>query len=107
MIGTYEGVISRKNFKTSPFRKVIENLFTLGQKYKDEGNDLMRNLVKLFVNSLYGVQIRKKSNESYECKSQNWMEIESDDKVVDYWKLPNGNYIVKSKETMVQMVTMT
>ena len=33
---TYEGVIYREDFKISPFRKVIEKLFTLKQKYKDE-----------------------------------------------------------------------
>ena len=42
----YEDVIYRENFKMSPSRKVIEKLFDLRQKYKDEGNDLMHNLVK-------------------------------------------------------------
>ena len=32
----YEGVIYRKNFKISPFRKGIENLFALRQNYKDK-----------------------------------------------------------------------
>ena len=31
-----EGVIYRENFKISTFRKVIEKLFALRQKYKDE-----------------------------------------------------------------------
>ena len=35
VIEIYEGVIYRENFKISLFRKVIENLFTLRQKYKD------------------------------------------------------------------------
>ena len=35
-IKIYEGFIYRENFKISPIRKVIERLFTLGQKYKDE-----------------------------------------------------------------------
>ena len=39
LIQIYEGVIYRKNFKISPFRKVIEELFTSKQKYKDEHND--------------------------------------------------------------------
>ena len=47
----YEGVIYRKNFKMSPFRKVIEKVFALRQKYKDELNDLMQGLVKLIMNS--------------------------------------------------------
>ena len=36
VIEIYEGVIYRENFKVSPFRKVVEKLFALRQKYKDE-----------------------------------------------------------------------
>ena len=64
VIEIYEGVIYRENFKISPFRKVIEKLFALRQKYKDELNDLMQGLVKLIMNSLYGVQIRKDFDQS-------------------------------------------
>ena len=39
VIKIYEGVLYRENFKISPFRKVIEKLFALRQKYKDEKND--------------------------------------------------------------------
>ena len=98
VIEIYQGVIYRENFKISPFRKVIEQLFSLRQKYKDEHKDLMQRLVKLIMNSLYGVQIRKDINQSYNCKSQHWMEMEYDENVLDYWKLPNGNYIVKLKK---------
>ena len=98
VIEIYEGVIYRENFKISPFRKVIEKLFALRQKYKDEKNDLMQGLVTLIMNSLYGVQIRKDINESYHCKSEIWMKSEFDENVLDYWKLPNGNYIVKMKK---------
>ena len=98
VIEFYEGVIYRENFKTSPFRRVIEKLFALRQKYKDEHNDLMQGLVKLIMNSSYGVQIRKDINESYNCKSENWMKTEFDENVLEYWKLPNGNYIVKMKK---------
>ena len=44
------------------------------------------------MNSLYGVQIRRDINETYHCKS------DFDENVLDYWKLPNGNYIVKMKK---------
>ena len=98
VIEIYEGVIYREDFKVSPFRKVIEKLFALRQKYKDEKNDLMQGLVKLIMNSLYGVQIRRDINESYHCKSETWMKTEFDENVLDYWKLPNGNYIVKMKK---------
>ena len=63
VVEIYEGVIYRENFKVSPFRKVIEKLFSLRQNYKDEKNDLMQGLVKLIMNSLYGVQIRRDINE--------------------------------------------
>ena len=98
VIEIYEGVIYRENFKVSPFRRVIEKLFGLRQKYKDEKNDLMQGLVKLIMNNLYGVQIRKDINESYSCKSETWMKTEFDENVLEYWRLPNGNYIVKMKK---------
>ena len=98
VIEIYESVIYRENFKVSPFRKDIEKLFVLRQKYKDEKNDLMQGLDKLITNSLYGVQIRRDINESYYCKSENWMKTEFDENILDYWKLPNGNYIVKMKK---------
>ena len=68
------------------------------QKYKDEKNDLMQKLIKLIMNSLYGVQIRRDINESYYCESETWMKTEFDEKVLDYWKLTNGNYIGKMKK---------
>ena len=98
VIQIYEGVIYRENFKVSPFRKVIEKLFVLRRKYKDEKNELMQGLVKLIMNSLYGVQIRKDINESYHCKSETRMKTEFDENVLDYWRLTNGNYIVKMKK---------
>ena len=58
----------------------------------------MQKLVKLIMTSLYGVQIRKDNDQSYKCKSQHWMETEYDENVLDYWRLPNGNYIVKLKK---------
>ena len=94
----YEGVDFRENFKISPFRKVIEKLFALRQKYKGEHKVLMLRLVKIIMNRLYGVQICKDIDQSYKCESQHWMETEYDENVLDYWKLPNGNYIVKLKE---------
>ena len=58
----------------------------------------MQRLVKLIMNSLYGVQIRRDINESYYCKSEIWMKTEFDENVLEYWKIPNGNYIVKMKK---------
>ena len=98
LVQIYEGMIYRENFKISPFRKVIEKIFALKQKYKDKKNDLMQKLIKLIMNSLYGVQIRRDINESYYCKSETWMKTEFDENLLDYWKLTNGNYIVKMKK---------
>ena len=72
-------------------------MFALRQKYKGEHNDLMQGLVTLIKKSLYGVQLRKDIDHSYRCKSQHWMEAEYDEKVLDYWRLPNGIYIVQFK----------
>ena len=95
IIEIYEGVIYRENFKISPFRKVIDILFKLRQKYKDENNEVMQLLVKLLMNSLYGENIRKDIEEKFTCKSEMWMETEYDERVKDYWKISNINYIVK------------
>ena len=34
-------------------------------------------------------------------KSELWTETENDGNVLEYWKLPNGNYILKLKKAMV------
>ena len=68
----------------------------LRQNYKHEGNDLLQGSVILIMNSLYGVQNRK-NIEFFECISQNRMETEYDDNVLDYWRLAYGNYIMKLK----------
>ena len=94
VIEIYEGVIYRENFEVSPFRKIIDILFALRQKYKDEGNDVMQLLVKLLMNSLYGENIRK-DIEKFSCKSEYWMMTEYDERVKDYWKISGNNYIVK------------
>ena len=82
VIEKYEGVIYRETFKISSFRKVIEKLFGLRQKYEDEKIDLMHGLVKLIMNSLYGVQIRRDINESYYCKSETWMKTEFEENML-------------------------
>ena len=59
VIEIYKGVIYREKLKTSPFRKNIDKLFALRQKYKKENNEVMQLLVKVLMNSPYGEQIRK------------------------------------------------
>ena len=77
------------------FRKVIDKLFALRQKYKDEKNDVMRLLVKFLMNSSYGEQTRKDIEESFACKPEVWMMSEYDERVKKYWKISDGNYNVK------------
>ena len=48
LIRIYEGVIYRKNLKTSPFRNQGK-LFGFGQNYKDKRSDLLQGLVKLLM----------------------------------------------------------
>ena len=98
VVEIFEGVIYRENFKVSPFKKVIDKLFELRQKYKDENNDVMQLLVKFFMNSLYSEQIRKDNEESYLCKSENWMLTEYDERVLDYQTIKNVKYTVKMKD---------
>ena len=64
VIQNNKGVIYWENFKISPSKEVFEKLFALRQKYKDEGNDLMQGLVKIIMNGLFGVQIRRDIIES-------------------------------------------
>ena len=58
----------------------------------------MQDLIKLVMNSLYGVQIRRDIDEFYKCKSEHWMRTEYDEIVLEYWRLPIGTYIVKFKK---------
>ena len=95
IIQIYEGVIYRENFEVSPFRRVIDILFKLRKKYGDENNDVMKLLVKLLMNSLYGENIRRDIEEKFACKSEMCMQTEYDERVKDYWKLSGINYIVK------------
>ena len=94
MIEIFEGIIDRGNFKISPFIKDIEKLFASIREYQHKSNDLTQNFVNFFMHSIYGVQIRKDNSELYKCKSQNWIETEYKGKALDYWRLPNGNYVV-------------
>ena len=98
VVEIYEGVIYRENYKVNPFSKVIDILFELRQKYKEENNGVMQLLVKLIMNSLYGEFLRKDILESYQCKSEMWMQTEYDERVLDYQKINHENYIVKMKD---------
>ena len=98
VIEIYEAVIYRENYKVSPFKKGIDKLFELRQKYKEENFEVMQLSIKIIMNSLYGEFLRKDILESYQCKSEMWMMTEYDERVLDYQKINHGNYIVKMKD---------
>ena len=50
------------------------------------------------MNSLYGEQVRKDIEESFECNSEAWMMGEYDERVLDYRKIHFRNYIVKMRD---------
>ena len=58
----------------------------------------MQLLVKLTMNALYGDFLRKDITESYQRKSEMWMETKYDERVLDYQKINYGKYIVKMKD---------
>ena len=37
-------------------------------------------------------------NDSHNCKPEYWMQTEFDENVLDYWRLPNRNYIVRMRK---------
>ena len=47
------------------------------------------------MNSIYGQTIRRDIEDEFCCKTEYWMKTEYDERVKDYWKLPNGDYIVQ------------
>ena len=51
-IKIYKSVSYKANLKVFPLKEVIDKLFNLCLKYKDEGNGLMQVLVKLIFSSL-------------------------------------------------------
>ena len=44
------------------------------------------------------VRYAKRFDQFYKCKSQHWMGTEYDENVLDYWNIPNGNYMKKVRK---------
>ena len=79
MIENFEGVIYREISLFSPVGNVIDILFALRQKYKDENNEVMQLKVKLLLNSVHGEQIRRDIEKNLACKSEYSMFSEYDE----------------------------
>ena len=58
----------------------------------------MQKFLKLLRNSLYGENICNDISEEFKCTSEYWMSAEYDERVLDYWRLPNREYIVQLKQ---------
>ena len=59
-------------------------MFDLRLKYKKEGNDIVQEMVKLNLNSIYGQTIRRDIEDDFCCKTENWMKTDYDESVKDY-----------------------
>ena len=57
-------------------------LFNLGGNYKREHNDIMHGLVELLMNSLYGENVREGNIEEHYSKSELWMSMKYDERVL-------------------------
>ena len=73
-------------------------MFALRQKDKNEGKYFLQGLVKLLMNALYGIQIRKDFDKIFKCKSAHLMQTEYDDNVLESSKIPNVVCIGKRKK---------
>ena len=58
-------ICNKEKFKVSPFRNVIEQLFKLKMKYKEEGKDLTEDFMKKNMHSINRQSIRKDVSEQY------------------------------------------
>jgi hypothetical protein len=87
----FEGVIYEKNLKASPFRGYIEKLFALRKKYKDEGNKVGEDLIKLLLNSLYGKTVQKDVNTEICVWSSNYLEKNYDDLIMSRCKISEAS----------------
>jgi hypothetical protein len=94
----YEGVIYEKNLDESPFRSYIENLFALRKKYKEEGNKVGDELIKLLLNSLYGKTVQKDIVSSIHVWSTKTLQDNYDDLIMARWEIKPGMWLVQRKK---------
>jgi hypothetical protein len=66
--------------------------------YKKQKNDVMQNLVKLMMNSIYGKTIQKDITKEIHIWSEETLREKFDERVADYSELACGKYIVELSE---------
>ena len=90
----YEGFFCH-NLEYNPYTEFVIDMFKKRASFKSQGKDLLQNLAKKIGLSVYGGIIRKDVNEEYKCVTDNWMRVNFDDRVKEWFPLKNGNLIVK------------
>ncbi|ESP04427.1 hypothetical protein LOTGIDRAFT_170820 [Lottia gigantea] len=95
IIRILDGIVYEENFKTPPYRDYILILRDLRNKYKQEGNIVGSNCMKLLGNSLYGKSIQKDITTSRHLWSEATLKANFDSHVKSYPKVNETQYIVQ------------
>ena len=77
----------------------MKHLFQLKLKYEKGESDFMVDVIKLYLNSLYGKTIRRNIDKEYIIRSENWLMKNNDDRVVVNEPLQNRENAIKYSET--------
>ncbi|ESP04438.1 hypothetical protein LOTGIDRAFT_170831 [Lottia gigantea] len=98
IIKILDGIVYEDNFKTAPYRDYILIFRDLRNKYKQEGNIVGSNCMKLLGNSLYGKSIQKDITTSRHLWSEATLKANFDSHVINYEKVNETQYIVEINE---------
>ncbi|ESO98773.1 hypothetical protein LOTGIDRAFT_158719 [Lottia gigantea] len=98
IIKILDGIVYEENFRTPPYRDDILILRDLTNKYKQEGNIVGSNCMKLLGNSLYGKSIQKDITTSRHLWSEATLKANFDSHVKSYPKVNETQYIVEINE---------
>ena len=69
------------NLEYKTYTEFVTEIFEKRELFKSQGKDLLQNLAKKIVLSVYGGNIRKDINEEYKCVTEKWMSEKFDDRV--------------------------
>lgn len=95
----YDGIIYEENYDASPFRSYIEMLFNLRKKFKEEGNKVGDELIKLLMNSLYGKTVQKDITTLNHIWNENTLKNNFDESVKHFEKINDNQYLIKKEMT--------
>ncbi|ESP03478.1 hypothetical protein LOTGIDRAFT_171415 [Lottia gigantea] len=97
IIRILDGILYEENFKTPPYRDYILILRYLRNKYKQEGNIVGSNCMKLLGNSLYGKSIQKDRNTRNHLWNEVTFQANFDSHVKNYEKINDTQYFVETE----------